>query len=154
VAAGPWFVVGSRCLHASVASQGWLLIATPRIPRACRAATDPADGLRVSVSEWSFDLGDRPAEAGELAGGRDGDDRAALRALLEACPDAVQASLRRPGDGDRFRRLAVLALGQGLADLGSLAVVPGGLDQQPAVLVICPSRRCSPVLASEGTRPT
>jgi hypothetical protein len=43
--AGPWFVVGSRCLRASVASVGWLLIAGSRVPRACRAAIDPADGM-------------------------------------------------------------------------------------------------------------
>jgi hypothetical protein len=41
----------------------------------------------------SLDLGDRPAEACEFAGGGDGDQGAALGALLEACPGAVQPSL-------------------------------------------------------------
>jgi hypothetical protein len=42
----------------------------------------------------SLDLGDRPSEPSQLAGGSDGDDRAALRASLEACPGAVQPPLR------------------------------------------------------------
>jgi hypothetical protein len=41
----------------------------------------------------SFDAGDRPAEPGELAGGGDGDDRAAFRAGFEPRPGSVQASL-------------------------------------------------------------
>jgi hypothetical protein len=40
-----------------------------------------------------LDLGDRPHEAGEFAGGGDGDDRAALGARLEPCPGAVQPLL-------------------------------------------------------------
>ena len=88
------FVVGSRCLGSGVACPGWggLLIAVSRVPRACRAATDPADGMSA-MGRWLFDLGDRPAEPGELAGGGDGDDRASLGAGLEARPGAVQSSL-------------------------------------------------------------
>jgi hypothetical protein len=37
-----------------------------------------------------------------------------------------------PRDGDRFGGLAVLTLGQRLADPWARAVVPGGLDQQSA----------------------
>src|SRR5688572_22812073 len=82
---------------------------------------------------WLFGAGgDRPAEPGEFAGGGDGDDRAALGALLESLPGAVQALLRAPGDRDRVGGLAVLAVAQRAADGGPLAVVPGGLDQQPA----------------------
>ena len=57
------------------------LIGRSRVPRADRAATDPADrdGGRVLL----FDLADRPTEPGELASGRDGDDGVALGALLE-----------------------------------------------------------------------
>ena len=57
------------------------LIGRSRVPRADRAATDPADrdGVRVLL----FDLADRPTEPGELASGRDGDDGVALGALLE-----------------------------------------------------------------------
>ena len=46
--AGPWFVVGSRCLMASVASRG--LVAHSRVagsPR-CRAATGLADGMSLA----------------------------------------------------------------------------------------------------------
>lgn len=38
-----------------------------RVPHACRAATDPADGMFCSALQFSLDAGDRPAEAGELA---------------------------------------------------------------------------------------
>jgi large conductance mechanosensitive channel len=79
-----------------------------------------------------LDAGDRPAEPGQLAGGGDGDDRPALGALLEALPGAVQALLGAPGDRDGLGGLAVVALDQGLEDARRLAVVPCGLDQQPA----------------------
>jgi len=81
----------------------------------------------------SVGAGERPAEPGELAGDRDGDDRAALAALtIQAPPDAVQALLGLPGDREDVRGLADLAALQRLAAGGWLAVVPGGLDQQPA----------------------
>src|SRR6202035_1609121 len=63
---------------------GGVLIEQSRVPRACRAATDPADGMSVVLGlKVSLDLGDRPHEPGELAGGRDRDDRAALSAGFE-----------------------------------------------------------------------
>ena len=80
------------------------LIGRSRVPRADRAATDPADrdGVRVLL----FDLADRLTEPGELASGRDGDDGVALGALLEpalrsgrpACltPAATTPPHRRP----------------------------------------------------------
>jgi hypothetical protein len=79
-----------------------------------------------------LDLADRPTESGELAGGGDGDQGAALVALLHAVPDAVKAALRGPGDRDPGGRLAGLALGERLAEPGRLALMPGRLDQQPA----------------------
>src|SRR5215218_1726952 len=85
----------------------------------------------VSGSGRSLHLGDRPAKAGQLPGGRDGDQGAALAAPLHPLPDAVQAPLRRPGDRDRVRRLALLAPLELDTDPGLVAVVPGGLDQQP-----------------------
>ena len=48
------------------------------------------------------------------------------------CPGAVQSLLGAPGDRDRLGGLAVLAVGERLADAWARAVVPGGLDQQPA----------------------
>ena len=73
-----WFVVGCRCLMNGRGQRGgWLLKASSRVPCASRAATDPADGL---VGWGLFDLGDRPAESGELSGGGDGDDGAAFSA--------------------------------------------------------------------------
>src|SRR5207247_8305718 len=76
-------------------------------------------------------LRDRPSEAGELAGGGDGDDRAPFGARLEAGPGAVQTLLGAPGDRDRVGGLAVLALLERAADPGAGAVVPGGFDEQP-----------------------
>ena len=105
----------------------------------------------------SVGAGERPAEPGELAGDRD--DRAALAALtIQAAPDAVQALLGLPRDREDVRGLAVLAALQRLAAGGRLAVMPGGLDQQPAgvtraVFVIAPWRRVSPLEFSLGTRP-
>src|SRR5439155_16640199 len=53
-------------------------------------------------------------------------------ARLEALPGTVQALLGAPGDRDRLGGLAVLAVAERAADGGALAVVPGGLDEQPA----------------------
>ena len=55
--------------------------------------------------------------------------------------------------------LAALAGGELAADRGRVAVVQGGLDQQPtgvrgAGLVILPSRRVWPELCSDKTSPT
>ena len=76
---------------------------------------------------------DRPAEGGELAGDRDGHDRAALAAFaVELAPDVVQALLRLPGDRDHRLLLPVLAALQGAAEPGLAAVVPSRFDQQPA----------------------
>src|SRR5438034_8712832 len=85
----------------------------------------------MRLSGRLLDAGDGPAEAGELTGGGDGDQRAALGAGLQARPGAVQALLGAPGDRDRFGGLAVLALDERRAGSGVLAVVPGGFDQQP-----------------------
>ena len=70
-----------------------MLIGTSRVPRASRAATDPADREVCVMGCSLFDLRDRPAEAEELAGGGDRDQGAAFGALLEACPGAVQSPL-------------------------------------------------------------
>src|SRR5205823_12097715 len=79
-----------------------------------------------------LDLADCPAEAGELAGGGDGDQGAAFVALLQSCPGAVQAALRGPGDRDRLGWLASLSFGERGADPRAFAVMPRSLDQQPA----------------------
>ena len=58
----------------------------------------------------SVGVRERPAEAGELAGDRDRDDRAALPALgVESLPDVVQASLCLPGDLDDVGGLSLLS---------------------------------------------
>jgi hypothetical protein len=74
---------------------GGLLIVESRVPRAVPGRHRPSRrDMGCDVRGWRlFDLGDRPSEAGEFAGGGDGDDCAAFGALLQACPGAVQASL-------------------------------------------------------------
>jgi hypothetical protein len=82
---------------------GGLLIAESRVPRALPGPppTQPTGYVAVDAAV-SLDPGDRPAEAGQLAGGGDGDDRAALRPGFQPRPGAVQASLRTARDRDRF----------------------------------------------------
>ena len=77
--------------------------------------------------------GESPAEPGECAGAGARDDRAALAAVLgQAAPDAVQPLLGLPADRDDVGGLPVLAALEGDAAGGGLAVVPAGLDEQPA----------------------
>src|SRR4051794_19042235 len=75
---------------------------------------------------------DRPAEPGELARGGDGDDRAALVALLHPVPDVVQPPLRLPRQCQDLRFAAALAAREAARDPRRPAVVPGGLDQESA----------------------
>ena len=77
--------------------------------------------------------GGLPEERGELAGDRDRDDAGGLAPLVvQVLPALVQAALGAPGDLDDARVLAGLAAGERLADPGRVAVVVGGLDEQPA----------------------
>ena len=77
--------------------------------------------------------GDRPAEPGELACDRDGDDCAALAAFdVEPPPHMVQSLLGFPGDRDHGLFLAVLAALERCAEPGWAAVMPCRFDQQPA----------------------
>ena len=89
-------------MRSSVTLFRGLLIGTSRVPRASRAATDPAEWGVCVMGCSLLDLGDRPAEADELAGGGDRDQRAALLARLEPGPRAVQSLLSGPRDRDRF----------------------------------------------------
>ena len=104
------------------------LAGSPRVPGRHRPSRRDVRLFRVG---GSLDLGDRPAEPGELAGRGDRDDRPSLPTGFEACPGAVQPLLRRPGDRDRFLGLAGLAFGQAFAEVRSRAVMPCCLDKQP-----------------------
>ncbi len=74
--------------------EGGLLIGALRVPRALPGRHRPSRRDLGDVRRWlSFDLGDRPGEPGELAGGGDRDDRAAFGAFLQPAPGAVQALL-------------------------------------------------------------
>jgi hypothetical protein len=72
---------------------GGLLKRFSRVPRALPGRHRPSRRDRRCQVSGSLDLGDRPGEAGEFAGGRDRDDRAPLGALLEPCPGAMQTLL-------------------------------------------------------------
>ena len=76
--------------------------------------------------------GGLPAERGELAGAGDRDDAGGLAPLIgEHFPALMQPALGAPGDLDHARVLAVLAPGEAVTDRGAVAVVVGGLDEQP-----------------------
>ena len=77
-------------LRSDVASsRGGLLTAVSRVPRACRAAPDPAGGMALG-GLLSLDLGDRPAEADELAGAA-----AMIVRRLAPCSSRVQVRCGR-----------------------------------------------------------
>ena len=110
------------------------------------------------VRSGSVERGGLPAESGELPGARNGECRCACRAGREMGPARVQALLRAPCDGDDARVLADLAGGDRLADVGVVAVVVRGLDQEPAgcggpALVIWPCTRLVSEVYSPGTIP-
>ena len=69
-----------------------------------------------------------PDEGGKLAGDRDVDDGRALAALDRVVVASVQADLGVPGAVRRFRA--------GLGAARSVAVVPGGLDEQAAGVAV------------------
>ena len=73
-----------------------------------------------------------PAVAGELARDSDHHDRARLASGLECLPAPVEAAGASIGLGLHGRRLAVASAFQRDAHTGRAALVPGGLDQEPA----------------------
>ena len=73
--------------------RGGLLIALSRVPRALPGRHRPSRRDSDCRREWSLDLGDRPGKPGEFAGRRNRDDRAALGALFEPGPGAVESLL-------------------------------------------------------------
>ncbi len=85
------------------------------------------------VGVCSVKGGGLPAEGGELARAGDRDDARGLAPLaVKVLPALVQASLGAPGDLDDAWVLAGLAAGECLAAARRVAVVVGGLDEQPA----------------------
>src|SRR5579862_5210281 len=95
-----------------------------------RARPGSVPGAVVVVSVKGGGL---PEECGEFAGDGDRDDAGGLAPLaVEVLPALVQALLGAPGDRDDPWVLAGLAAGERLADAGRVAVVVGGLDQEPA----------------------
>src|SRR5207249_4498005 len=95
--------------------------------------------------------GDRPDEAGELAGAGDDDLLLWLAAAGHALPALVEPLLAAPGAFDHDGVLAALAAGELVADLRPPARVPGRLDQQPAHVAVTDFRdRALPALLAGG----
>src|ERR1035438_8170608 len=131
VSAGPVFVVRAVLSKIERGPRGLLTVRSRMLSRVCQVP--PLLDRRGVTGGRSVSAGERPAEAGELAGDGDRDDRAPLPALIsEAAPDAMEPALRLPGDRDDGGVLAFLAALEGGAAGGGLAVLPAGLDQQPA----------------------
>src|SRR6266568_7931517 len=135
--AGPGFVVRARCLTSSVAA-----VAAAHSSNAGALARGRQAGSAASSAERCcgcvgsrvrVGVGDRPAEAGEVAGDGDRDEGFAFAALaVEAAPEVVEALLGLPGDREHLRGLALLAALERGALAGWAAVVPGCLDEQSA----------------------
>src|SRR6266540_6925900 len=113
--AGPGFVVRARFLTSSVAA----VAAAHSSTAGALARGGRAGSAASSAEQWhgcgrsslrSGGGGDRPAEAGEVAGDGDRDDRFAFAALaVEAAPEVVEALLGLPGDREHLRGLAFVA---------------------------------------------
>jgi hypothetical protein len=135
---------------AGLARRRWAFLLLVRAPGSVAGAI---------VGVLSVNGGGLPEERGEFAGAGDRDDAGGLAPLdPQPRPALVKAPLGAPGDLDQARVLALLATGERLADARLVAVVVGGLDQQPtgvagAGLGDRPLRRFSSEVRSEGTIP-
>src|SRR5205814_1287515 len=78
----------------------------------------------------------RPAVSSELARDRDDDDRARLAPCLERLPTCVQPAGAALRLGLHRERLAVASAFERDAPTRRAALVPGGLDQQPADVTV------------------
>ena len=92
-------------------------------------------GWCSGAPEWLVGR-DRPDEPGELAGGRDDDLLVRLAARGHPRPATVQALLGAPGALEHQGVLVALAGGERRADAGALALMPCGLDEQPAHVTV------------------
>ena len=120
------------CLELEVASRD--RIEPSRVLRAVAPAARPQRWGSVQAA-WACPVADGlvghggPEEAGELAGDGDVDDGRALAVVGEVAVAVVQADLGLPGAIGR-------AAGPVVGRRGAVAVVPGGLDQQPAGVAV------------------
>src|SRR5712691_5558133 len=91
-------------------------------------------GALSSPSRWWWRLLHRrecPAVSGELAGDGDHDDRAGFASGLERVPAPVEPAGAAVGLSLYRRWLAVASACEQGADPVRVALVPGGLDQEP-----------------------
>src|SRR5207248_4098033 len=77
-----------------------------------------------------------PAVSGEFAGDSDHHDRAGLASRLERVPARMQPPAAALGLGLHRERLAVASAFERDAPSRRAALVPGGLDQQPADVAV------------------
>jgi hypothetical protein len=87
---------------------------------------------------------------GELAGDRDDDDRPGLASALERVPASMQPTRAALGLGLYGEGLAGASAFERDAPPGRRALVPGGLDQQPAYVTVARlgDRALTPPLAA------
>src|SRR3954469_1198569 len=95
---------------------------------------------------WLLDRRERPAVSSELARDRDDDDRARLASGLECVPASVQPAGAAPGPGLHSDRVAVSSPLERDTPARGTALMPGGLDQQPAHMAV--ARLGDPALAA------
>ena len=129
--AGPGFVFRARRLATGVTGP-W----SDRLPIGVsrmlwREGPSPAASSTNVVPVRLVGGRDRPAEPGEFARRGDGDDRAALVALLHPLPDVMQPALRVLGEREDLGLRVDLAAREVAGDPGRTAVVPGCFDEQP-----------------------
>src|SRR5439155_16534550 len=125
-ASHPWRGLGRRIAQARA------LQSCPR-----RRAVDPLQethGMRGgSGSGAPRPLGHGgPNEPGELPGDGGDGDRGALAVANEVTVTSMQALLRAPRFRDDGRRLAGGMTSQPIAERRPMAIVPGGLDEDPS----------------------
>src|SRR5262249_17310949 len=96
-------------------------------------------GALSSPSRWSWRLlhrRERPAMARQLARDGDPDDRAGLASGLQRVPASVQPPGAAFGLGLNGERFAVASPFERDASTRRAALVPGGLDQEPAYMAV------------------
>src|SRR6266478_5419863 len=121
-----------RSLASSVARAGRSQCSLGSLLASLRRCALLAEPLRAALLHCR----QRPAVSGELACDGDDDDRARLASSFERVPTSVQPPAAALGLGLHRERLAVASAFERDAPSRRAALVPGGLDQQPADVTV------------------
>ena len=117
--------------------KGFVLIDQTRVrSQRCRHHRRGRSGRVQAPYESVLEHGQRPAPAGQLAGDRGVRDRGLFVPAVEADPAGVQALVRALGTVTGGRTGRILAAAQRHGGPQRRAVMPGGLDQQPAGVAV------------------